>query len=98
MRESPSFKLMELLEARGATSDFYDPHVEEIPRTRGHPQFAGRRSIKWIAAALRDYDLVLIATDHDGVDYRPWRHAQLIVDTRNACARAGAINSNIIKA
>jgi UDP-N-acetyl-D-glucosamine dehydrogenase len=99
IRESPAFKLMELIEASGATTEFYDPHVDEIPRTRGHPELAGRRSIKWSEPALRDYDLVLIATDHDGVDYAALaNNAKLIVDTRNACARAGASNSNIIKA
>jgi UDP-N-acetyl-D-glucosamine dehydrogenase len=99
IRESPAFKLMELIEARGATTEFYDPNVDEIPRTRGHPELAGRRSIKWDERALRDYDLVLIATDHDGVDYAALAsNAKLIVDTRNACARAGATNSNIIKA
>jgi UDP-N-acetyl-D-glucosamine dehydrogenase len=99
IRESPAFKLMELIEASGATTEFYDPHVDEIPRTRGHPELAGRRSIKWSEPALRDYDLVLIATDHDGVDYAALaNNAKLIVDTRNACARAGATNSNIIKA
>ena len=99
IRETPAFKLMELIEAHGATTEFYDPHVDEIPRTRGHPELAGRRSIKWDERALRDYDLVLIATDHDGVDYAALAsNAKLIVDTRNACARAGATNSNIIKA
>jgi UDP-N-acetyl-D-glucosamine dehydrogenase len=99
IRESPAFKLMELIEASGATTEFYDPHVDEIPRTRAHPELAGRRSIKWNEPALRDYDLVLIATDHDGVDYTALaNNAKLIVDTRNACARAGATNSNIIKA
>jgi UDP-N-acetyl-D-glucosamine dehydrogenase len=99
IRESPAFKLMELIEAHGATTEFYDPHVDEIPRTRGHPELAGRRSITWDERALRDYDLVLIATDHDGVDYAALaNNAKLIVDTRNACARAGATNSSIIKA
>ncbi len=99
IRESPAFKLIELIEAGGATTEFYDPHVDEIPRTRGHPELAGRRSIKWDERALRDYDLVLIATDHDGIDYLALaKSAKLIVDTRNACARAGATSSNIIKA
>jgi UDP-N-acetyl-D-glucosamine dehydrogenase len=99
IRESPAFKLMELIEARGAATEFYDPHVDAIPRTRAHPELAGRRSIKWDESALRDYDLVLIATDHDGVDYAALaNNAKLIVDTRNACARAGATNSNIITA
>ena len=32
MRESPAFKLIELLEERGAETAFYDPHVPVIPR------------------------------------------------------------------
>jgi UDP-N-acetyl-D-glucosamine dehydrogenase len=45
------------------------------------------------------YDAVLIATDHDGVDYRMvCDAARLVVDTRNVCARAGIVSANIIKA
>jgi UDP-N-acetyl-D-glucosamine dehydrogenase len=97
-RESPALKLFELLEKRGAVVDFYDPHVERIPTTRQHPEFAGRVSITWDPAAIGRYDTVLIATDHDDVDYRTLsRHAKLIVDTRNACARAGVTSYNVIK-
>jgi UDP-N-acetyl-D-glucosamine dehydrogenase len=43
--------------------------------------------------------VVLIATDHDGVDYAGLaKHARLIVDTRNACARAGVRSDNVVKA
>ena len=30
IRESPAFKLIELLEERGAAADFYDPHVPQF--------------------------------------------------------------------
>ena len=36
IRESPAFKLIELLEERGAAVDFYDPYVQKIPSTRKH--------------------------------------------------------------
>jgi UDP-N-acetyl-D-glucosamine dehydrogenase len=97
-RESPTLKLFELLEKRGAMVDFYDPYVDRIPTTRQYPQFAGRASITWDPAAFGGYDTVLIATDHDDVDYRTLsRHAKLIVDTRNACARAGVTSDNVVK-
>ena len=58
-----------------------------------------RQSIKWDEGALRSYDAVLIATDHDGVDYAALaKHAKLVVDTRNACARAGVSGDNVVKA
>jgi UDP-N-acetyl-D-glucosamine dehydrogenase len=42
---------------------------------------------------------VLIATDHDAVDYRALvRHARLVIDTRNACHRAGVEDDKVVKA
>ena len=46
MRESPSFKLIELLEARALSCDVHDPLVPVVPRTREQPAaFAGRKSV-----------------------------------------------------
>jgi len=99
IRESPAFKLIDLIEARGATTAYYDPHVPEIPRTREHPHVAGRPRIAWSEEELRKYDVALIATDHDGVDYATLaRCVPLVVDTRNACARAGVSGGNVVKA
>ena len=92
LRESPAFKLIELVEERGATTDYHDPHIPEVPRTRDHPEYAGRRSIVVTPMALGEYDAVLIATDHDAVDWAMIaEHASLVIDTRNALgAFAGA--------
>jgi UDP-N-acetyl-D-glucosamine dehydrogenase len=99
MRESPSLKLIELIEARGAAVDYHDPHIAELPTTRRHGSLAGRRSVALTPENLRGYDAVLIATDHDNVDYRlVVDHAKLVVDTRNVCAKAGIVNDRIIKA
>jgi UDP-N-acetyl-D-glucosamine dehydrogenase len=44
-------------------------------------------------------DAVLIATDHDDVDYcLIAQHARLVLDTRNACARLGLVGPTIVKA
>jgi UDP-N-acetyl-D-glucosamine dehydrogenase len=99
IRESPAFKLMELLEARGATVDFYDPYVEKIPLTREHPNLAGRPSIPWEPRTIGGFDAVLIATDHDNIDYHGLcEAASLVIDTRNACSRAGVNSSKVVKA
>ena len=98
-RESPSFRLMELLEARGATVLFHDPHVPVIPPIREHAGFVGRRSEALTQSLLVACDAVLIATDHDDVDYAEVvNHARLVVDTRNACARAGSPAAHVVKA
>ena len=87
------------LAARGANVEFYDPHVPVIPKMREHGRLAGRSSITWTHDRLRGYDAVLITTDHDAVDYRGLcRLASLIVDTRNACAHAGCVGDNVVKA
>jgi len=99
LRESPSLVLIELLEGRLAEVDYFDPFIPEIPSTRDHKALAGRRSIHLSMEAVAGYDAVLIATDHDGVDYRAIAQAaRLVVDTRNACLRAGVSADNIVKA
>lgn len=98
MRESPALKLIELLEARGATTAFHDPLVSVIPPTREHAALAGRRSIPFDADTVAAYDAVLIVADHDTVDYGLLAEARLVVDTRNACARAGIDGPHVVKA
>jgi UDP-N-acetyl-D-glucosamine dehydrogenase len=99
MRESPSLKLIELIEARGARVDYYDPHIPAIPMTREHPQLAGRQSVRLDAETIASYDAVLIATDHDDVDYKlVVDSATVTVDTRNVCVRAGIPAERIVRA
>ena len=63
-RESPSFVLMEKLEAKGALIEYNDPFVPIIPSTREHSHFTGRKSVE-----IEDtYDLILISTNH--TDYK----------------------------
>jgi UDP-N-acetyl-D-glucosamine dehydrogenase len=99
IRESPSLRLMEMIEARGAVCDFYDPFVAQINETREYPTLNLRRGKEWDLETISAYDAVLIATDHDGLDYhRLADHARLIVDTRNACARTGFDLKNVVPA
>lgn len=99
VRESPSLALMELLERRGARVDYHDPHVAAIPPTREHAGLAGRRSVELTAAAVAGSDAVLIATDHDAVNYALISgNAALVVDTRNVMARKGLSAANVSKA
>ncbi|MDQ0456118.1 nucleotide sugar dehydrogenase [Rhizobium paknamense] len=99
IRESPSLRLMELILERGAEVSYFDPFIPEIPRTREYGHLKGRRSIDWNSEALATFDAVLIATDHDSVDYQALaNHAPLIIDTRNAIARRQIDGGTIIKA
>jgi UDP-N-acetyl-D-glucosamine dehydrogenase len=99
IRESPSFKLIELMEGRSAHVDYSDPFVPVIPVTREHAPLAGRRSIELTPANVATYDAVLISTDHDDVDYHlVVESAKMIIDTRNACGKAGIVSERIVKA
>lgn len=80
-RESPSWRLIELLEERGADVDYHDPFIPVVPRSREHGHLQGRRSVS--LDGVGDYDAVLLATDHDGIDYQALQTAaRLIIDTR----------------
>jgi UDP-N-acetyl-D-glucosamine dehydrogenase len=99
IRESPSLTLIELLEQRGAACDFHDPHVAAIPATREHAGLLGRQSCPLNRSAIETYDVVLISTDHDDVDYELIVScAKLIVDTRNVIARLGLATDRVVKA
>jgi UDP-N-acetyl-D-glucosamine dehydrogenase len=77
--------LMRLLEEKGATVCYHDPHVPVIRLTREHPQYAGRRSVP---VTPEGYDLALISTAHDEyrrMDFSGWRIP--VVDTRNCVTR-----------
>lgn len=85
VRESPAFKLIDLLEGHGARVDFHDPYVPVVPNTREHMGLAGRKSVTLDAALMASYDVGLICTDHGNVDYADIvRHMHLVIDTRNA--------------
>ena len=84
-RESPSFVLMELLLARGAILTYNDPHVPTLPRMRHHPSLPAMSSSELTPEFLAAQDCVLISTDHSAYDYAHIvRHAQFVLDTRNA--------------
>ncbi|AZO01386.1 nucleotide sugar dehydrogenase [Mesorhizobium sp. M9A.F.Ca.ET.002.03.1.2] len=99
IRESPSLRLIELIEEWGGEAEFHDPHVTEIPTTREHMAIKGRRSVELTEAALKDFDAVVVATDHDAIDYQTIAdHALLIVDTRNVFGRLGLDRETVLKA
>lgn len=83
MRESPSLKLIELFNESGALVDYNDPYVPALPPTRKYKY--DMRSVELTEKNLASYDVVVIVTDHDDYDYEfIHKHANLLVDTRNA--------------
>src|SRR5262249_39067694 len=98
-RESPSFKIMEMLEGHGTKVSFYDPFVTQISEIRDHPEFSGRCSVAWEQSVIASFDLGIICTDHDCVDYKALLDlCPIIIDTRNTCAQRGLTAENLFKA
>jgi UDP-N-acetyl-D-glucosamine dehydrogenase len=78
VRESPALDVMMLLERRGGTVTYSDPHVPVL-RVDGLDLTSAPES------AAADADCVVIVTDHSAFDYQGLvDRARLIVDTRNA--------------
>jgi UDP-N-acetyl-D-glucosamine dehydrogenase len=78
LRESPSLKLLELLQESGAELSYYDPYVPTLPKW-------GLSSIELTEEALHKTDCVVIATDHSVLDLRlVVDAAPKVVDLRNA--------------
>jgi UDP-N-acetyl-D-glucosamine dehydrogenase len=93
MRESPTFLIMDLLKARGAILDYYDPHIPVITPTREHAAWTGTKSVVWDEITLRSYDAIIICTAHKGLDYASLvQWSPCIVDTRNALRDFTGVN------
>ncbi len=82
VRESPSLKIYDLLEKKGADVDYYDPHV---PKTGPHRRYPEMRisSIEYSPDKIKEYDVIVLLTAHDSFNYDEiYENANLIVDTR----------------
>ncbi len=84
-RESPSYEIIELLQAAGAKVAYCDPFFARTPETRKH-QF-GLSSIPCRPDALAQFDAVVLSTAHEQFkDASLYAGVRLVVDTRNIMA------------
>jgi UDP-N-acetyl-D-glucosamine dehydrogenase len=81
LRESPALTIIEELQRRGGVVSYNDPYFPQVGQGRKYNLQMKCASLD----DLRQYDCVLIVTDHSNYDYRRIvGEAQLVVDTRNA--------------
>jgi UDP-N-acetyl-D-glucosamine dehydrogenase len=98
-RQSPSYRIMELLKQQGVEVAYHDPYVPTIRPTREHPQWAGTKSVLWDQTTIAGFDAVVIATAHACLNYQEladW--AQCVVDTRNTMATVEVARGKVWKA
>src|SRR5215467_13635467 len=87
LRESPTLKIMQLLQQRGANLDYNDPYFPQLHKMR-HYNYENMKSVPLNPQTLGSYDGVVIATDHSSYDYSAIVDAsKLVIDTRNATRR-----------
>jgi UDP-N-acetyl-D-glucosamine dehydrogenase len=92
MRESPALDVMRLLEERGATVLYHDPHVPSF-REDGHEA----HGVELTEQELERADAVVIVTDHSAVDYQHVvDHAAVVVDARNVTSRLRPSRARIV--
>ncbi len=82
-RESPAFKMIEILKKKNNKVDYSDPFFPKIPKTRKY-NFQDMRCININKNNLKKYDAVILVTDHDQFDYKLIQeNSKLIIDTRS---------------
>ena len=96
-RESPSFRLIELLELKGATVDYNDPYIPKAPKMRKHK--VHKESVSLTKENFSKYDCVLIATYHSSYDPEfIMENSSLVIDTRNVIGKKWKNNKKVVKA
>jgi UDP-N-acetyl-D-glucosamine dehydrogenase len=92
VRESPALDVIRLLGTHGADVVFHDPFISVI-REDGHEM----HGIELTDKELEKADVVVIVTDHTGIDYqRIVDKASLVVDTRNALQRCVRTKARVV--
>jgi len=83
-RESPALDIIRLLLAKGAEVQYHDPLVPTL-----HHEGQDLVSVPLNSGLIANADLVIVVTDHSGIDYDLIRAATCpTLDTRNVLARS----------
>lgn len=87
-RESPAWRILDLLGQKGAAISYHDPYIPRTAPTRKYDFQLESEALTPENIAAKD--LIIIVTDHDNIDYELLAaHGRLIVDTRNALRKRG---------
>ena len=97
-RESPALDLIHLLRQQGAVVEYHDPLAPYIREAGLEMASVGTEGEPTLGEALASADCVVVVTDHSSYDWADVvRRSRLVVDTRNAVARAGVTGGKVFK-
>jgi len=93
VRESPALDIIEMLQEKGAKTQYHDPFVPHI-----QVDAIDLTCVDLDEKLLKEADCVVITTNHSAYDY-DWivKHARCVVDTRNATKSVSGSKSNVVK-
>ena len=79
-RESPALKIFQYLNKSKIKFSYYDPYVSEV---NSNQYLLRKRSLTSYKNNLKKYELVVILTNHDDIDYKKiQKNAKKVIDTR----------------
>ena len=97
VRESPAFRVIELLRERGVDVVYHDPFIPKLPPMRKH--HLEMASVPLKPETFTQCDAAIIVTDHSSIDYQALVDGlPLVIDTRNATKKVAKNRHKIYKA
>ena len=95
-RESPSYKLMNLMKKKKILYNYHDPY---FPILRvGRLNKIKLNSVKLSKENLKRFDATIIITDHHDIDYKlVYKYSKFIFDTRGIMRKKGYMDKKIIE-
>jgi UDP-N-acetyl-D-glucosamine dehydrogenase len=95
-RESPSYKLIKLLNKKKIRYHYHDPY---FPSLRiGRINKSRQNSLKLNKRNLKKFDATIIFTDHEKINYKIVnKYSKFIFDTRGVMRKKNFINNKIIE-
>jgi UDP-N-acetyl-D-glucosamine dehydrogenase len=93
LRESPALDIIETLQKKKARVSYIDPYIPRLEIGGIHT-----KASKLAPGLVKKQDIVVVAADHTGLDYRMIaRNAKQVFDTRCVFERLGIKGENIVK-
>ncbi len=90
-RESAAHDIIPNLKRKGAIVKYHDPYIEKFEYMNYYSKEC--EIMKSVDLNVKDYDVVLILTDHSNIDYdKIAEESKLVIDTRNAIKGRGYNN------
>ena len=85
LRESPSFRLIEILQRLGCKIDCSDPYIKNIKQINEVKKLNNINLISINQKNLKKYDAAILITNHDNFKYKLIeKYSKIVIDTRNS--------------